>query len=133
VTPLGIPTSLHDSLMARLDRLGSVRRVAQIGAAIGREFSYALLRAVSRFPRRSCKPRSNRLVDSELVFSARHAPMQSIPSNTLWCRTRRIGSLLRNARQQLHAQIAEALEAQSPSLSTANLSSRAALRRGRAR
>ncbi|TMJ54979.1 MAG: hypothetical protein E6G90_07910 [Alphaproteobacteria bacterium] len=50
VTPLGIPTSLHDSLMARLDRLGSVRRVAQTGAAIGREFSYELLHAVSRLP-----------------------------------------------------------------------------------
>src|SRR6267378_4222858 len=50
VTPFGIPTSLHDSLMARLDRLGSVRHVAQIGAAIGREFHYPLLRAVSRLP-----------------------------------------------------------------------------------
>ena len=48
VPAVGIPASLHDSLMARLDRLGSVRRVAQIGAAIGREFSYTLLRAVSR-------------------------------------------------------------------------------------
>ena len=48
--PFAIPTSLHDSLMARLDRLASVRLVAQIGAAIGREFSYALLRAVSRLP-----------------------------------------------------------------------------------
>jgi len=46
--PFAIPTSLHDSLMARLDRLAPVRHVAQIGAAIGREFSYALLRAVSR-------------------------------------------------------------------------------------
>src|SRR5262249_33368557 len=46
--PFAIPTSLHDSLMARLDRLASVRRVAQIGAAIGREFSYPLLHAVSR-------------------------------------------------------------------------------------
>jgi predicted ATPase len=46
--PFAIPTSLHDSLMARLDRLASIRHVAQIGAAIGREFSYGLLRAVSR-------------------------------------------------------------------------------------
>jgi class 3 adenylate cyclase len=53
VTPLGIPTTLHDSLMARLDRLASVRLVAQIGAAIGREFSYQLLHAVSRFPETS--------------------------------------------------------------------------------
>ena len=50
--PLAIPMTLHDSLMARLDRLASVRLVAQIGAAIGREFSYALLRTVSRLPER---------------------------------------------------------------------------------
>src|SRR5215469_12674833 len=48
--PLAIPTSLHDSLMARLDRVASVRWVAQIGATIGREFPYALLRTVSRLP-----------------------------------------------------------------------------------
>src|SRR5262249_40062780 len=47
---VGIPTTLHDSLMARLDRLASVRLVAQIGAAIGRQFPYALLRAVSDLP-----------------------------------------------------------------------------------
>src|SRR6516225_9304039 len=47
---VGIPTTLHDSLMARLDRLASVRLVAQIGAAIGRQFSYALLRAISDLP-----------------------------------------------------------------------------------
>src|SRR5437764_7661143 len=50
LSPFAIPTSLHDSLMARLDRLASVWHVAQIGAAIGREFSYALLHAVSRLP-----------------------------------------------------------------------------------
>jgi predicted ATPase len=50
VPAVGIPTTLHDSLMARLDRLSPVRRVAQIGAAIGREFSYALLHTVSRIP-----------------------------------------------------------------------------------
>ena len=54
--PLAIPTTLHDSLMARLDRLASVRLVAQIGAAIGREFSYMLLRAVSRLPENELHP-----------------------------------------------------------------------------
>jgi predicted ATPase len=48
--PFAIPTTLHASLLARLDRLPSVRLVAQTGAAIGREFSYALLHAVSRLP-----------------------------------------------------------------------------------
>ena len=59
--PLAIPTTLHDSLMARLDRLSGARHVAQIGAAIGREFTYALLHAVCRLPEdelanRSCPP-----------------------------------------------------------------------------
>src|SRR5207237_115696 len=65
---VGIPTTLHDSLMARLDRLASVRLVAQIGAAIGREFSYELLRVVSRLPDDELKAALTRLVGSELVF-----------------------------------------------------------------
>ena len=66
--PFAIPTTLHGSLLARLDRLASVRLVAQIGAAIGREFSYALLRAVSRLPEDELDAALARLVASELVF-----------------------------------------------------------------
>jgi class 3 adenylate cyclase len=66
--PLAIPTSLHDSLMARLDRLASVRRVAQIGAAIGCQFSYPLLRTVSRLPEDELQAALASLVASELVF-----------------------------------------------------------------
>jgi len=66
--PLAIPTSLHASLLARLDRLASVRLVAQIGAAIGREFPYALLRAVARLPEEELQAALARLVASELVF-----------------------------------------------------------------
>jgi class 3 adenylate cyclase len=66
--PFAIPTSLHDSLMARLDRLASVRHVAQTGAAIGREFPYALLRAVSRLPENELQAALARLVASELVL-----------------------------------------------------------------
>ena len=68
VPAVGIPTTLHDSLMARLDRLGSVRRVAQIGAAIGREFPYALLHAVSALPEDELQAALVRLAASELVF-----------------------------------------------------------------
>ncbi len=113
---VGIPTTLHDSLMARLDRLSSVRHVAQIGAAIGREFSYALLRAVSHFPEDELQAALDRLVASELVFQRgtppdavytfKHALVQDVAH----------GSLLRSSRQQLHGQIADALEAQSPEL-----------------
>jgi len=114
--PLAIPTSLHASLLTRLDRLGSVRHVAQIGAAIGREFPYALLHAVSRLPEDELQSALARLVASELVsqrgtppeavYTFKHALVQDAAHD----------SLLRNARRQLHVQIAEALETHSPEL-----------------
>ena len=66
--PFAIPMTLHASLLERLDRLASVRLVAQIGAAIGREFSYELLRSVSRLPEDDLQAALSRLVTSELVF-----------------------------------------------------------------
>jgi predicted ATPase len=68
VSLVSIPTTFHDSLTARLDRLPSVRRVAQIGAAIGRQFPYALLQAVSRLDEDQLQAALGRLVASELVF-----------------------------------------------------------------
>jgi predicted ATPase len=62
--PFAIPTTLHASLLARLDRLAPVRLVAQIGAAIGREFSHPLMRAVSRLPEDELQTALARLVDS---------------------------------------------------------------------
>ena len=111
-----IPTSLHDSLMARLDRLAPVRRVAQIGAAIGREFSYELLAAVARLSEDDLRAALGPLVASELVvqrgtppnavYFFKHALVQDAAHN----------SLLRGPRQQLHGRIAGALEIQSPEL-----------------
>src|SRR5207253_11215192 len=72
--PFAIPTSLHDSLMARLDRLASVRQVAQTGAAFGREFSYALLRVVSHLLEDQLQAALGRLVASELVFQRGRPP-----------------------------------------------------------
>jgi predicted ATPase len=73
--PFAIPTTLHDSLLARLDRLASVRLVAQVGSAIGRQFPYVLLRAVSRLPssrgRAAGRSRSARRLRAGLP--ARHA------------------------------------------------------------
>jgi predicted ATPase/class 3 adenylate cyclase len=114
--PLAIPTSLHDSLMARLDRLASVRRVAQIGAAIGREFSYALLRAVSRLPEDELQDSLSRLVASELVFQRGTPPDAVYTFKHALVQDAAHGALLRSARHQLHAQIAEALETHSPEL-----------------
>jgi predicted ATPase len=113
---VGIPTSLHDSLMARLDRLASVRLVAQIGAAIGRQFPYGLLRAISDLPEDELRAALGRLVASELVFQRGTPPDAVYNFKHALVQDAAHGSLLRGTRQQLHAQIAEALETHSPEL-----------------
>jgi class 3 adenylate cyclase len=113
---VGIPTTLHDSLMARLDRLASVRRLAQIGAAIGREFPYVLLRTVSRLPEDELQAALGRVVASELVFQRGTPPDGVYAFKHALVQDAAHGSLLRATRQQLHAQIAEALETHSPEL-----------------
>ena len=114
--PFAIPTSLHDSLMARLDRLASVRQVAQIGAAIGREFSYLLLRTVSRLSQDELHAALARLVASELVFQRGTPPDAIYTFKHALVQDAAHGSLLRNVRQQMHAQIADALETDFPEL-----------------
>jgi TolB-like protein/class 3 adenylate cyclase/predicted ATPase len=113
---LAIPTSLRASLMARLDRLAQVRHVAQIGAAIGRQFSYALLRAVSHLPDDELQAALARFVSSELVSQRGTPPDAVYTFKHALVQDAAHGSLLRKARQQLHAQIAEALETHSPEL-----------------
>ena len=114
LSPLAIPTSLHDSLMARLDRLASVRLVAQIGAAIGRQFSYPLLHAVSRLSEDELHVALDRLVASELV-SQRGSPPDAIYSfKHALVQDAAHGSLLRSTRQRLHADIAVTLENRFP-------------------
>jgi len=132
--PFAIPTSLHDSLMARLNRLASVRLVAQIGAAIGREFSYALLRAVSRLPEDELQASLARLVASELVSQRGRPPDAVYIFKHALVQDAAHSSLLRSSRQQLHAQIAEALENPFPRIDGQPARAlRAALRRGWAR
>jgi predicted ATPase len=114
--PLAIPTTLHASLLARLDRLASVRLVAQTGAAIGREFSYALLRAVSRLPEDELHAALARLVASGLVFQRGVPPDAVYAFKHALVQDAAHSSLLRSSRQQLHAQIAAALETHLPEL-----------------
>ena len=85
---LAVPASLHASLMARLDRLGPAKEVAQIGAAIGREFSHALLAAVVRKPEAELNRRST--VSSRPVCCSGRACRRMRPtcSSMPWCRTR---------------------------------------------
>jgi class 3 adenylate cyclase/predicted ATPase len=113
---LGIPTTLHDSLMARLDRVSLVRRVAQIGAAIGRQFPYALLQAVSRLDEDELQAALGRLVASELVFQRGAPPDAVYAFKHALVQDAAHDSLLRSARKQLHAQIADTLEAHSAEL-----------------
>jgi class 3 adenylate cyclase len=86
---VGIPTTLHDSLMARLDRLGSVRRVAQIGAAIGHESSYRCCVPSPAFRRTSCKPHSLASPLQNWSYREVRRPKRYTASNTRWCRTPR--------------------------------------------
>jgi predicted ATPase len=109
VPAVGIPTTLHDSLMARLDHLSSVRRVAQIGAAVGREFPYALLRILSRIPEDELRSALSRLVTSELVFQRGTPPEAVYTFKHALVQDAAYSTLLRGPRQLLHSQIADAL------------------------
>jgi class 3 adenylate cyclase/tetratricopeptide (TPR) repeat protein len=109
---LAVPGSLHASLMARLDRLGPAKEVAQIGAAIGREFSHALLAALVRKPEAELGSALDRLIAAGLLFRqgvpphARYLFKHSLVQDVAY------GSLLRSKRHQLHAEIAGILERQ---------------------
>ena len=108
--PLAIPTTLHDSLMARLDRLAPVKEVAQTGAVIGREFSHELLAAVSPLSEADLASALEQLVHSELVFRRGVPPEAAYTFKHMLVQDAAYQSLLKARRQQLHARIAEALE-----------------------
>jgi tetratricopeptide (TPR) repeat protein len=114
--PLAIPTTLHDSLMARLDRLAPVKEVAQIGAVIGREFSYELLAAVSPVSDDKLGEALDQLVASELVFRRGTAPEATYCFKHALVQDAAYQSLLHSKRQQLHARIAHVLEQQFPDI-----------------
>jgi predicted ATPase len=114
--PLAIPTTLHDSLMARLDRLATVKEVAQIGAVIGREFSHELLAAVSPLLEDRLGEAFDQLVHAELVFRRGAAPEATYSFKHALVQDAAYQSLLKSKRQQLHARIAEALEQRVPEI-----------------
>ena len=109
---LAIPASLHASLMARLDRLGPAKEVAQIGAAIGREFSYALLASVVRKPEAELVSALNRLVQAGLLFRHGVPPHATYLFKHAMVQDAAYGTLLREPRRALHARIADALESE---------------------
>ena len=109
---LAVPASLHASLMSRLDRLGSAKEVAQIGAAIGREFTHGLLAALVRKPEAELRPALDRLVQSGLLFRQGMPPHASYLFKHALVQDAAYGTLLREPRRLLHARIAETLESQ---------------------
>src|SRR5262245_43176941 len=108
--PLAIPATLQDSLMSRLDRLAPVREIGQIGAAIGRDFSYSLLRAVTGRDETALTHALSQLEQAELVFRRGEAPEAVYSFKHALVRDAAYESLLKSRRQQLHGQIAGALE-----------------------
>jgi predicted ATPase len=111
---LAIPATLHDSLMARLDRLATVKDVAQLGATIGRMFTYELLQAVSPLDDATLQQGLRQLVEAELVYQ-RGAPPQAIYTfKHALIQDAAYQSLLRSTRQQYHRRIAQVLEARFP-------------------
>jgi class 3 adenylate cyclase/predicted ATPase len=110
LTALAVPASLHASLMARLDRLGVAKRVAQIGAAIGREFSHALLAAVVGEPEAELGAALDRLIAAGLLFRQGAPPHATYLFKHALVQDAAYGTLLRDGRRALHARIADVLE-----------------------
>jgi predicted ATPase len=102
--------------MARLDRLAPVKEVAQMGAAIGRQFSYELLAAISPLPESDLLEALRQLVDAELVFSKGRPPEAVYTFKHALVQDTAYGSLLKSRRQQLHARIAQAIETEFPKI-----------------
>ena len=116
VTPLAIPTSLQESLLARLDHLAPTSDVAQIAAALGRQFSHELISAVAALPRQQLDDALARLVDAELIFRRGTPPDAEYTFKHALVQEAAYGTLLRSRRQQLHARIAATLEGQFPEI-----------------
>jgi tetratricopeptide (TPR) repeat protein len=112
--PLAIPSTLHDSLMARLDRLGSVREVAQLAATIGRDFSYDVLHAICPLDDSALRDAMAALVDAEVVYQRGVMPQaRYFFKHALICDAA-YESLLKSRRQQIHSRVARVLEEEFP-------------------
>ena len=115
--PLAIPTSLNASLLARLDRLAPAREVAQIGAALGRQFSHELISAVAPMPQQQVDDALSQLVSAELIFRRGTPPDAEYTFKHALVQDAAYSTLLRSRRQQIHARIVQVLEEQFPATS----------------
>jgi predicted ATPase len=111
---LAIPATLHDSLMARLDRLATAKEVAQLAATLGRTFPYELLRAVSPLDEATLQQALARLLEAELVYQRGVPPQTTYVFKHALIQEAAYQSLLKSTRQQYHQRTAQVLEAQFP-------------------
>ena len=114
LSELAIPATLQDSLMARLDRLPTIREIAQLGAVIGREFSYGMMQAISLMDEVDLQNGLGLLVEAELLYVRGRPPRAKYIFKHALVQDAAYHSLLRRSRQQYHQQVAEALEAGFP-------------------
>jgi TOMM system kinase/cyclase fusion protein len=114
--PLAIPATLHDSLMARLDRLTTVKSLAQLGATLGREFSYELLQAVAPWDEETLQQGLQQLVKAEFLYQRGLPPQATYVFKHALIQEAAYQSLLRSTRQQHHQHIAQVVEQRFPEL-----------------
>jgi predicted ATPase len=120
VAPLAIPTTLHASLLARLDRLAPAREMAQIGAALGRQFSHALISAVASMPQQRVDDALAQLVNAELIFRRGTPPDAEYTFKHALVQDAAYSTLLRSRRKQIHARVAMTVENQFPEIAIAH-------------
>jgi class 3 adenylate cyclase/tetratricopeptide (TPR) repeat protein len=118
-TPLAIPTSLHASLLARLDRLAPTREIAQVGAALGRSFSHELISAVAQMPQPQINDALNQLASAELIFCRGTPPGAEYTFKHALVQDAAYSTLLKSRRQQIHTRIATTLEEKFPETAVA--------------
>jgi class 3 adenylate cyclase/tetratricopeptide (TPR) repeat protein len=111
-----IPATLHDSLMARLDRLGPAKEVIQVGAVIGSEFSYELLQAVHPIGEVELQQALNRLTDAELLYVRGIAPDATYQFKHALIRDAAYEALLKTRRKELHLLVARTIDEKFPAL-----------------
>jgi class 3 adenylate cyclase/predicted ATPase len=114
LSSVAIPATLQDSLMARLDRLPMVREVAQLGAVLGREFAYEMLRALASVEESTLQERLEQLVGAELLYQRGRPPRARYMFKHALIQDAAYASLLKRTRKQYHQQIARMLEAEFP-------------------
>src|SRR5262245_39089939 len=114
--PLVIPATLHDSLMVRLDRLATVKSLAQLAATLGREFFYALLQAVAPWDEAALHQGLHQLVEAEFLYQQWIPPHATYLFKHALIQDAAYQSLLRSTRQQHHQRIAQVLEARFPEI-----------------